>query len=89
MYEGFIEKLVLESVKEIFGKVPEGRDKNLIIFAKACNRNLVDFLYVFERLEKKVGIPIASILERRSYSVMTIHGLTKAIVDDFSEIQVM
>lgn len=45
-----------------------------------------DFLYVFRDLEKNLGVPVVSILEKRDYTVFTINNLTNAIAEDYPEI---
>ena len=89
MEEDVDEKLILDSVKEVFGKVPVDEGMNLILFAKECNRNLVDFLYIFKLLEKNTGVPVAEVLEKRSYIFLSIKGLKKAIIEDFVRIRAM
>lgn len=86
---GLIECMILEAVEEVMGKPVESKNQNLLVFTTVCNRNIIDLLYVFESLEKRMGIPVAKVLENRKHSVMSVENLAKAIVEDFGKVQVM
>lgn len=44
----------------------------------------VDFLYVFDCLEKRFGLPLFEIVENRDYTVMTIDNLSHEIAHKLS-----
>lgn len=89
MQAEMIEKLVLEAVERVLGCVPDSLDDNLLVFVEEHGRSLADFIYIFDILEKVMGLPVAKVVAKRNYSALTVRGLARAVREDFGKIQVM
>lgn len=79
-----IENLISSELKKIAGKVPENSEENLLLFMTQNGKPIVDLLYFFEALENAMKIPVARVLEKRSYHTLSIRGLAQAIIEDFA-----
>lgn len=70
--------IVKETVKEVTGIEIYHPDVSLLDSKLAINP--VDFLYVFDILEKKLKIPVTDILKNSRYDVMVLDNFTDQIL---------
>ena len=80
-----IQAMIRDSFQETIGIKIQDREENFITLINENDRNIIDLLYVFEKLEEKLRLPVSKVLEDRSYEVLSVDGLTKAIIEDFGE----
>lgn len=76
--------LIVELLTPILGYKIENYDDNIILLMNRKNVPLINLLYFFDEMERKLLLPVSKILENRFYTVMTVNNLAKAIADDFS-----
>lgn len=84
-----LEQIILDEVEKVMGRIPEDKTDNLMQFSAECKKSMADFLYVVDALENRLKISVGKSIAKRSYSVMTVRGLAKALSEDYGEIQVM
>nr|WP_122012662.1 hypothetical protein [Maliibacterium massiliense] len=72
-----IEDMLVDSIREETQVEITDRDARLL--RGDMKIPLVDYLYVFDAMEKKLGLPAAKILEDNGYEVFTIRNLARAI----------
>ena len=80
-----IQDMISNSLQQTIGIELKDREENFITLLNANNKSLIDLLYVFEDLEEKLRLPVSKVLENRSYAVLSVDGLTKAIIEDFGK----
>ena len=72
-----IEQVVRESIAEVVGERELSVNANLLDTETGIVP--VNFLYIFDLLEKKLCLPVCEIFVDHGYDVMTITGLTDAL----------
>ena len=72
-----IEKTIRDAVCEVTGKKDFSSSDSLI--DKDMGIMPVDFLYIFDILEKVLKLPVCKIFENNGYDVMCVKNLTDAI----------
>ena len=70
-------KLIIDTVKEVTGKDISSPDINLL--GREIGIIPVDFLYIFDILEKSLNKNICSLIENSHYTIMTPNNLADAI----------
>lgn len=84
-----LEQIILDEIEKVMGRIPADNTENLIQFSTDCKKSLADFLYVVDALEDRVRVSVGKSIARRSYAVMTVQGLAKALLEDYGNVQVM
>ena len=74
-----IEEAIKETIKEVTGISDLDKDSNLVYLEIGIAP--ASFLYIFDILAKKLKIDIYEILKTRTYEVMTINNLAKALYE--------
>lgn len=76
-----------QTIREIIEEILEGQIKDMDVHLLSDNLRgrLVDWLYVFDALEKKLGYPVAQVLEDHDYTIFTVHNLAQAICERWRE----
>ena len=72
-----LEQIVRDTVYEVVGVRIDDRDQHLL--SDKSRIFPVDFLYIFDRLEKQLHCPVYTILQQHDYSVLTIANLASAL----------
>lgn len=72
-----IEKSIRDAILKVTGKKDLGSLDSLI--DKDMGIMPVDFLYIFDILEKELNLPVCKIFENNGYDVMCVNNLTDAI----------
>ena len=72
-----IEKSIRDAVCEVTGKKDFGSLDSLI--DKDSGIMPVNFLYIFDILEKELNLPVCKVFENNGYDVMCVKNLTDAI----------
>lgn len=80
-----IQDMISESLQQTIGIELKDREENFITLLNANKMSIIDLLYVFEDLEEKFQLPVGKVVENRSYEVLSVEGLTKAIIEEFGE----
>ena len=73
----YIEKTIRDAVCEVTDKKDFSSSDSLI--DKDMGIMPVDFLYIFDILEKELNLPVCKIFENNGYDVMCVNNLTDAI----------
>jgi hypothetical protein len=73
-----LEHVVSAAIYHVTSKDIADHDQHLL--NDAVRVQMVDFLYVFETLEKELNLPVADILKDNDFSVFTIRNLAKEIL---------
>jgi len=76
--EKFVEKRIREALKDVIGITDIDSDANLLDTEQ--NINPVDFIYIFDMLEKNLNLPVHDIFSSRTFDVMTVENLTNAFL---------
>lgn len=76
-----ISQMLKAVIADVSGWDSVGLDESLI--SKDSRIMPVDFLYIFDQIEKKMNIPVCKIFESKSHEVMTINNLS----EDFFNMQ--
>ena len=75
----FIEKTIREALENVCGISDIESDVSLL--EKEIAIHPANFVYIFDILEEKLGLPIHNILTDRTFEVMTVANLTNALLD--------
>ena len=73
-----IMELIRKVVFEVTGKKVESKEISLLDTRLGINP--ADFLYIFDLLEKELGIPVVEILKDHNYTVMKIDNMCEALL---------
>jgi len=73
----YVETAVREAVEDVMGT--PGIDKDACLVYRESGIAPVSFLYIFDKLEEKLGPVVYDILKTHTYQVMTIENLADAI----------
>ena len=74
-----IENLIREVICDVTGLAVDDTTQNLVGMHSEILP--VEFLYIFEILERKLKVPLCNIFTTHGYEVMTIKNLANAIID--------
>jgi len=74
-----IERAICDAVRDVTGLVDIEKDESLIDGGLSIEP--VDFLYIFDILEKKLQLPVCDIFKNHTFEVMTINNLTDALIN--------
>lgn len=85
MDKQLIREYIEDSIKEIVHELPENEDDNLLKFIDKKEYMIIDFMYIFELIEEKLGFTIVNILEQSDYNIMTIKMLTESIWHEYTK----
>lgn len=72
-------KIIKEVVHEVTGIRTAADEENLL--STELDILPADFLYIFDLLEKKLGVPAVDVLKETDYQVMRIDYLSKALLE--------
>ena len=72
-----IETAIRDAIEDVTGKSTIEKDTNLVY--KGSGIAPVNFLYIFDIVEKKLCLSVFDIFKTHSYQVMTIENLVEAI----------
>lgn len=72
-----IEQVVSEAIEQVAGINITDKENSLI--GKNSEIMAVNFLYIFDIIEKQLQLPVCKVFENNSYEVMSIRNLSKAI----------
>ena len=73
-----IEAAIIEAVKEVSGGY-QVTDKDMHLLDDSIPMPIVNYLYVFDMLEKKLDLPVVKVLEANDYTVFTVRNLAREI----------
>lgn len=73
-----IMELIQKVVFEVTGNKLESEEMSLLDTSLGINPS--DFLYIFELLEKELGVPAVEILKDHNYTVMKIDNMSEALL---------
>ena len=73
-----IEAAIIEAVKEVSGGY-QVTDKDIHLLDDSIPMPIVNYLYVFDILEKKLDLPVVKVLETNDYTVFTVRNLAREI----------
>ena len=82
--EEYIKGVIKQSISIVTGK--EGMDNNQNLLDSKIGVFPADYIYIFNMLEKKLGVPVFCLLEKYDHTVMTINNLAIAINELFFKI---
>ena len=68
-----LENMIISTIQDTCGV--EITDRNQHLLSDAVKIPTVDYLYVFDSLEKQLNIPVTKVLEQNDYTVFTVHNL--------------
>ena len=80
-----IQNIIKNSLKKTLGIEASDYEENLLTLLMNGGKSIVDLVYVFADLEEKFQLPITKVLKDRTYTVLSINGITKAIIEEFGE----
>ena len=69
-----IETAIIDGVKEVSGGY-RVTDKDMHLLDDSIPMPIVNYLYVFDMLEKKLDLPVVKVLETNDYTVFTVRNL--------------
>lgn len=73
-----IEQLIVETIDAVTGvKIT---DYNQHLLSAELEIRTVDFLYIIDELEKRIGHPITKLFEKEEYTVFNVKNLSVAII---------
>lgn len=73
----YIEAVVYEAIEQVTGMT--NIDSNVCLLDKNVGIMPAEFLYIFEHVESKLGMPINSVLTENTYEVFFVDKLVEAI----------
>lgn len=79
-----IEDIIVETINKNTQKVIDNKDMHLL--SDKLKIPVVEYLYVFDELEKKLDFPVAKIFEKNDYTVFTVHNFANAIWNKMTEL---
>ena len=72
-----LEKMIAATIKEICDVEVKDPDRHLL--SDEIKIPIVDYLYVFDSLEKQLALPVTKVFENNDYTVFTLHNLAQEI----------
>ncbi len=73
-----IETAIIDAVKEVSGGY-KVTDRDMHLLDDSIPMPIVNYLYVFDILEKKLDLPVVKVLETNDYTVFTVRNLAREI----------
>ena len=73
-----METAIIDAVKEVSGGY-KVTDRDMHLLDDSIPMPIVNYLYVFDILEKKLDLPVVKVLETNDYTVFTVRNLAREI----------
>ena len=72
-----LQSLITEVIYEVSNISLDSMDINLL--DSRLNMKPSDFIYIFDILEKKTGLPVVDLFKNHDYTIMTVENITNAM----------
>ena len=79
----FIEKVICDTIRDVSGI--EHLEKDASLIGRDSGISPVDFLYIFDLLEKQLQMPVSDIFINYTFEVVTVNNLAAALINAIDE----